>query len=284
MNPSTTGAIPQTEALFDHVSPGQTMPGVLRAHGYVTATAGKVFHDLPAAVAPQIYDHVLSTRGKPAERDPANLDPTMTTELVGHYTGDEAGLQDALIVEAATDFLRDYTPDPGKEGLFLSVGLTRPHMPWIVPKEYFDLYPLDEIDLPAMPPGDLADIPDWGRRLVGAEEVAETIGAGEHTRLVQGYLPAMSFADTMLGRLLDALAESAIADDTVVVLWSDNGYHLGEKEHFGKVTLWDEAARTQLIAADSAAADTAGQVRREVVSLLDLFPTIMDYAGVAPPA
>jgi serralysin len=275
---------PQTEGLFDHVLPAQTMPGVLRANGYVTATAGKVFHDLPGAVAPLIYDHVLSTRARPAERDPGNLDPTMETEPVGHYTGDEAGLQDALIVEAAGDFLRAYTPDPETAGLFLSVGLTRPHQPWIVPKRYFDLYPLDEIVLPDMPRGDLADVPEWGRRLVDAEEVAATVGAGEHARYVQGYLAAISFADAMLGRLLDALADSAIAEDTVVVLWSDNGYHLGEKEHFGKVTLWDEAARTLLLVADPAAAAMAGQERREVVSLLDLFPTVMDYAGVAPPA
>lgn len=284
MSPGTTGVIPQTEGLFDHVSPAQTMPGVLRANGYVTATAGKVFHNLPGAVAPLIYDHVLSTRARPAERDPGNLDPTMESEPVGHYTGDEAGLQDALIVEAAGDFLRAYTPDPETAGLFLSVGLTRPHQPWIVPKRYFDLYPLDEIVLPDMPRGDLADVPEWGRRLVDAEEVAATVGAGEHARYVQGYLAAISFADAMLGRLLDALADSAIAEDTVVVLWSDNGYHLGEKEHFGKVTLWDEAARTLLLVADPAAAAMAGQERREVVSLLDLFPTVMDYAGVVPSA
>jgi sulfatase-like protein len=260
------------------------MPSVLRANGYVTATGGKVFHDLPDAMAPLIYDHVLSTREKPAERDPRNLEPTMTTQPVGHYVGDEAVLQDALVTDAASDFLRSYAPDLTKAGLFLSVGLTRPLAPWIVPKAYFDLYPLDEIVLPEMPPGDLADIPGWGLGLLNSEEVAATVGAGEHARYIQGYLAAISFADAMLGRLLDALADSAIAEDTVVVLWSDNGYHLGEKEHFGKVTLWDEAARTQLIVADPAAADTAGQVRQEVVSLLDLFPTIMDYAGVAPPA
>jgi len=282
MSPERSGVITHDQDMFEFVDPAMTLPGVLNAHGWTTATAGKVFHHLPDTVAPQIYDHVLAPRENPGMQDknPAFQQPTMQTLPAGYFTGDPESLNDAMTVKAVTDFLASYGPDAGDAGLFLSVGLTRPHQPWFVPKEYFDLYPLDEIVLPETMPDDLSDIPLYGRSFANPSIVAATVAAGEYKLFVQAYLAAISYMDAMLGRLLDALNASAIADDTVIVFWSDHGYHLGEKERFHKGTLWDEATRSELMIYDPSAHATDGQVRQEVVSLLDIFPTLMDYAGI----
>ena len=177
----------------------------------------------------------------------------------------------------------------------MACGLTKPHLPWIVPRKYFDLHPLESISLPTTLDGDLNDVPDFGKRL--AREVYDPSGernfampGGDHSNVtangqwqtaVQAYLATISFADAQIGRVLDALDKSEHADNTVIVLWGDHGWHLGEKEHWRKHALWDVSTRTPLIfvpPGNSAAAKGVARNRlcQRPVSLIDIYPTLID--------
>ena len=116
--------------------------------------------------------------------------------------------------------------------LFLTIGLHKPHMPWNVPRKYYDMHPLASIELPPTKENDLADVPPSGVKMAGPEgDHREMLASGRWKEAVQGYLAAISYCDAMIGRLLDALAKSESRDNTIIVLWGDHGWHLGEKEH-----------------------------------------------------
>ncbi len=177
---------------------------------------------------------------------------------------------------------------------FLACGLTKPHLNWSVPGKYFDLHPLEGIELPPVREGDLDDIPFFGKKL--AREVYDPSGErnfavkpdGDHanvvahrqwSRAIQAYHATISFADAQIGRVLDALERSAHANNTIVVLWGDHGWHLGEKEHWRKHALWEVSTRTPLIF--SAPAGVArGRLCPRPVSLIDIYPTLIDLCGL----
>jgi arylsulfatase A-like enzyme len=154
--------------------------------------------------------------------------------------------------------------------------------------------PLDGIELPQVTNGDLDDVPAFGRKL--AREVYDPSGErnfavkpdGDHANViannqwrkaVQAYLATISFADAQIGRVLGSLEKSAHAENTIIVLWGDHGWHLGEKEHWRKHALWDVSTRTPLIISVPEGR-TKGQRCHRPVSLIDLYPTIVDLCGL----
>jgi arylsulfatase A-like enzyme len=190
---------------------------------------------------------------------------------------------------------------PHREPFFLACGFTKPHLPWIVPRKYFSLYPLNTITLPPSVSDDLSDDPSFGRRL--AREVYDPSGekdfavhGGDHANIhangqwhaaVQAYLATISFVDAQIGRVLEALDNSQYADNTIIVLWGDHGWHLGEKEHWRKHALWDVSTRTPLIIAgpsriEGIAGLARGQVCDRPVSLLDVYPTLLELCCLSP--
>lgn len=126
--------------------------------------------------------------------------------------------------------------------LFLAVGLTKPHDPWEVPQKYFDLYPLDSIQDVVMKKDDLADAWIHGRRPLDKFIVDNK----QTKKVIQAYMATISFTDAMLGRLLDGFEKSSYKDNTIIVLWSDHGMHMGEKENWEKFTLWERSLRAPL--------------------------------------
>jgi|TARA_B110000467_G_scaffold163917_1_gene191265 arylsulfatase A-like enzyme len=162
--------------------------------------------------------------------------------------------------------------------LYLACGIFRPHMPWEVPQKYFDLYPLDEIPDLEILENDLEDALVHARR--GWHKFV--LENKEWKHVIQAYLASISFADAQVGRLLDALEESGKADETIVVLWSDHGMHIGEKENWEKFTLWEEATRVPFFV-KAPGVTKPGSVVSQAVSLLDLYPTLVDLAGFEIP-
>lgn len=161
---------------------------------------------------------------------------------------------------------------------FLAVGTWKPHDPWEVPQEYFDLYPLESIVLPEVEDDDLEDAFDHGRRWI-----QKWVNDNEQwERVVQSYAASITFSDAMLGRLLEALSSSAYADDTIVVLWSDHGMHMGEKENIEKFTLWEESTRVPLIVSAPGVTEPGARCEQPV-SLMDLYPTLVELAGFELP-
>ena len=166
-------------------------------------------------------------------------------------------------------------PTANDKPFFLACGLFRPHLPWYVPKKYFDKYPLEDIVLPEIRDDDLNDLPSEGLKFAKARRSDfETIkDANKWKHAIQAYLASITCADARLGRVLDALAKSPHARNTVIVLWSDHGWHLGEKQHWHKTTLWEEATRVPFIISSP---DQNPGICDRPVSILNLYPTLND--------
>jgi len=167
---------------------------------------------------------------------------------------------------------------------FLAVGIYRPHDPQYAPSEYFDEHPLADVELPTISTSDLDDVPEIAKRYTKAPNNYEAM-IRKHNALqsaTRGYLASVTFADDMIGRVLRALEASQYAHNTVVVLFSDHGYHIGEKQKYHKGTLWEESTRVPLIVwAPGASAE--GGVSTRAVSLIDIYPTLAQLASLDPP-
>ena len=165
---------------------------------------------------------------------------------------------------------------------FLGVGFFRPHTPYVAPRKYFEMYPLKEMRLPYAPKGDRDDIPPAA---FAHNCPVPNYGLDELTlrKALQAYYATISFVDAQVGRLMAALKRLKLADNTIVVLWSDHGYHLGE--HNGiwqKRTLFEQASRAPLIIRAPGASGN-GTVCRRIVEFVDIYPTLTDLAEVKSP-
>ena len=171
--------------------------------------------------------------------------------------------------------------------LFLSLGIYRPHVPWVVPKEYFDEFPLEDIQLPKHRADDLDDLPERLKLLVHSEACfgkdfnKMLVASGDNKGFVRAYLACVTFADEQLGRLLDAWDASPHSKDGYVVLWSDHGYMLGEKEGWSKMKPWYDSGHCNLIFAGPGI--PKGVVCNKAVSLQDIYPTLIDLLKLPSP-
>jgi len=170
---------------------------------------------------------------------------------------------------------------------FLAAGFYRPHIPLFAPKKYFDLYEGVDIQLPPVMEGDLEDLSPIGRKWalepVTAGAHATVVQHGQWQAAVKAYLACVSFVDAQIGLMLDALDSGPHAANTVIVLWGDHGWHLGEKQHWGKWTGWQRSTRVPLVVAP-AVGDTRFTLparTSEPASLLDLYPTMIDLCGLS---
>jgi arylsulfatase A-like enzyme len=173
---------------------------------------------------------------------------------------------------------------------FATLGIYRPHTRWLAPKRFYDLYPIDEIAAPAgHRAGDPDDLPPAGRWLAEINITPyvqkQLVESGRWREAIQAYQAAVSYADSELGRVLDALDASPNAGNTILVVFSDHGYHLGEKEHWHKMALWERAAKVPLIISFPEQRRAGGSTRTvaQPVSLLDLYPTLLALCGLPPP-
>jgi arylsulfatase A-like enzyme len=164
---------------------------------------------------------------------------------------------------------------------FLAAGFVRPHVPWYVPQKWFDMHPLECIQTPPYRADDMDDVPEMGKRVADVPMMPTTEWAIENNEwksIVRAYLACVTFVDAQVGRVLDALAASDYADNTIVVLWSDHGYHLGEKSRFAKQAIWERDTRTVLIFKGQGIQE--GKTTDAPVQLLDMYPTLLDYCGL----
>ena len=297
LRPSTTGLYDNGHWWLPNLPDVVTMPVHFRAHGYRVVGAGKIFHHTAGNNPPNQWDDFfrLTFRNDPWFRGATLNYPWSRHEPYPRefpYSG-VAGLghendwgalgiperehDDTLSADYAVQFLEKAQDTP----FFLACGLFRPHLPWYVPQKYFDLYDLDHIVLPEVHANDLDDVPAEGLKFAraGRSDFEAIQKAGKWKHAVRAYLASITYADHQVGRILDALDHSAYAQNTIAVLWSDHGWHLGEKQHWHKTTLWEEATRVPLIIDVPGVAP--GECHRPV-SLLDLYPTLNDLAGLNP--
>lgn len=259
-----------------------SLPALFKSAGYYTAGAGKIGHGYH--IDETAWDEHMRQRGEPTPAGaPLNgwavaANGRVTIKDWGAIDVPDEKLMDYQYADFAIRELQKKHDKP----FFISCGLFRPHLPWYVPQEYFDLYPLDEIVIPEIKEDDLDDVPELGRKLVNSSLMATILEHGDHKKGIQAYLACTSFSDKQIGRVLKALDNSPYKDNTIVVLWSDHGWHLGEKGHWTKGTLWEEASHCLMMFRVPGMTKPGGKSER-FVSLLDIYPTLAELAGLEVP-
>ena len=295
MRASTTGMYNNDQFWRPNLPDAVTLPMHFKANGYQVAGAGKVFHHTVGNNPPDQWDEFqLQVFDDPwyrrADWYPWNK---RVPAPAGHPFNGLKNFQgefDWGVIPAeereygdqkAIDFGLKFLSQPQAKPFFLAVGLWHPHIPMFAPQKYFDMYPPEKVKIPYTPAGDLDDVPKIGQNWAAArrEEHNRIVREGKWRDAVRAYLAAITFADAMIGRLLDGLEKSAHARNTIIVFWSDNGWHLGQKEHWHKSTLWQRSTHVPLIIAGPGTRAT-GQSRKQAVSLLDIYPTLVDLCGL----
>lgn len=193
-------------------------------------------------------------------------------------------LEDRMIAVQRTKWICDLLRQPHEKPFFIGLGLYCPHFPNYAPQKYFDMYELSQVQVPYLKKDELEDLPEGIRnRMINRrrmhQETLEEIDAVKEA--VWAYLAAVTYADDMLGRVLDALEKSEHAENTIVIMWSDQGYHHGEKGQWGKHTLWKQTSRVPLIF--SGANLPEGQEISATVGLIDLYPTLIEMCDLPKP-
>ncbi|MEO1527645.1 MAG: sulfatase [Planctomycetota bacterium] len=266
--------VQQSKALDDAVS----LAGSFRNAGYTTAGFGKITHGWDQK------EHWDTKQGH--KRDPAPPGAPLTP--IGRGEQDwgpihlaEAEMNDTGNADAAIAQLRKRHDKP----FFIALGTFNPHMPWYVPQKYFDMFPMDEVVTPKLLENDLDDVPPLGVAVTAGKSrfVDSVLNEGLHRDAVQAYLATTAYVDAQFGRVLDALDESPHKDDTIVVFLSDHGFHLGEKHHWQKATLWEEATHC-LLMFRVPGVTRAGGVSQRFVSLQDIYPTLVELCGLDGPS
>lgn len=167
--------------------------------------------------------------------------------------------------------------------LFLACGLHKPHMAWNVPRKYYDMFPVESIELPKTLETDLDDVPPAGRKMAQPDgDHRKILESGRWKEAVRGYLAAGAFADAMVGRLIAGLDASPYRDDTIIVFWGDHGWHLGEKQHWRKFALWEEATRAPLFFVVPGLTKPKG-VSQRTVDFMSIYPTLCELCGLEAP-
>jgi len=244
--------------------------------------AGKEFPTNLIDRGPGKLKAVLPFNGMPSDRHPWTKEPESFDW--GPVDVPEEDMSDSKIADWAIEKLGEKHDKP----FFLGVGFYRPHQPLFVPRKYYDMYPLDKVVIPEVLTDDLDDLSevgqDFGRVPLTSGAHSTVLKYGQWKNAVASYLACISCVDNMIGRVLDALDSSSYADNTVIVLWSDHGWHLGEKEHWGKFTGWERSTHVPLIFAParnaSPAGFKAGARSDQMVSLIDIYPTLLDLTGL----
>lgn len=259
------------------------LPDYLEQHGYRTWGCGKIFHKGDGAGMFDDFGHGSNMGPKPAKRinyDPAWFEDRKGTTQTdwGAFPDEDEEMPDYKTADWVIDRLRRLSQEPEgeRQPFFLAAGFVRPHVPWTVPKVWFDKHDLKGIELPAYNPDDANDLPAISRRVNEAPMMPAMDWLLKDDRwkeLLQGYLASTTFVDHQIGRVLDALEESGLADSTYVVLWSDHGYHVGEKGRVAKQSLWRESSRVPMVFAGPGIGK--GRCGRPV-QLLDVYPTLLD--------
>ena len=270
---------------------GQMVSHYFADHGYRTLAVGKITHGYPAKLAFDSYGGKFAGSGpKPSggrrfNYHLPNVPWTGTQTDWGAFPDREEEMSDHKSADWAVERLAEESKQP----FFLAVGFVRPHVPFYVPQKWFDLFPLGDVQLPPVRNDDLLDVPEISRRI---HELPKYPGLAflqkndneQFRKCVQAYLACVAFVDHQVGRVLDALDTGPHAADTVVVLFSDHGYHLGEKDRVSKHSLWEESARVPLVVAPAKSQGEqfgkAGQLCSKPVGLIDLYPTMLQMCGL----
>ncbi len=291
-----TGLRPDTTRVFDlqyhfrtHLPDVVTLPQMFMKQGYFAARVGKIYHygnpgqiGTPGLDDAPSWNVALNPRGRDKDEEDklTNYTPKRGLGSALAFLKAEGTDEEQTDGKVASEVIKLLEANRDKP-FFIAAGFYRPHCPYIAPKKYFDLYPMEKITMPAgpfaeakaAPAPSLASVAPWP--WFGTTET-------QSREAKQAYYATISFVDAQVGRLLDALERLKLAQNTIVVFWSDHGYHEGEHGLWMKQSLWEGSARVPL-AIYAPGAKGNGGVSQRTVELVDLYPTLADLAGLTPP-
>jgi arylsulfatase A-like enzyme len=277
-----SGKRPGTTGIYDNgipyaklLKPGESLVVRFKEAGYDTLGTGKLWHGgLGWNEQWTTMQKESGQKGKVVDRSIGGIAFGPIVEG-GDETVSDTSIADFGIAELAKTRAKPF---------FLALGFHKPHMPWNVPQKYYDMHPLADIQLPPVREDDLTDIPPAGRDIAKPDgDHAAVLASGRWKEAVQAYLATISYLDGQIGRVLDAYDKSPHKDNTIIVFWGDHGWHLGEKEHWRKFTLWEESTRAPFIWVVPGVTKPGG-VCKSSVDFMSLYPTLCDLAALPKPA
>jgi iduronate 2-sulfatase len=260
-----------------------TLPQLFKNNGYYSARVGKIYHyGVPNDIGTNGMDDSLSWvqrvnpigRDKTEENKITNLLPNRGLGSTLAYLAADGTDEEQTDGKVATEAIKLMQQNKDKP-FFLAVGFFRPHSPYVAPKKYFEMYPLEKITLPNEPADDLKDIPDaafftkppnWG------------LDEAKRKEAIRAYYAAITFMDAQVGRVLDALDNLKLGDNTIIVLWSDHGYNLGQHGQWMKQSLFENSARVPFMI--SVPQGMKGKTSGRTVELVDIYPTLAELCNL----
>jgi len=283
LRPSTSGIYDNDQPLRSYLPNVVTMPQHFMANGYRTMGAGKFFHHVDPGSWQEYFPSKALFKHRPTEPFPPHVPLCKLSGIdeesdFGPLQVADEEMGDGKIARWAAEVLgRKY-----ERPFFLGIGMVRPHKPMYAPGKYFDEYPAKSVSLPVINLHDLDDLPP------GGVNFARAFGPDGFRILQDGlpeavaaYLAATTFVDAQIGIILDALDESPYGGNTIVIFWTDNGFHFGEKLHWAKKTLWDRSTHCPLIMVVPGLTTPGGRCTR-TVSMMDVYPSLADICGLSP--
>lgn len=279
-----TGIRPENLGILDNRVPLQSvienrisMPMLFKQNGYYTMSLGKVFHgNKDIQNDPEAWDEIYSysttetgKQGKSRNMTDGNLKWCEWRAA----EGEDEDQQDGQVSKKAVEFIKSDHEKP----FFLAVGFHKPHDPFVAPKKYFDLYPLEECDPPELPEG---WTPPYKHTLPSETRVFNNFSDLDKREFLRSYYACTSFMDAQVGKLLDALEESGQLDNTLILFFGDHGYHLGEHNWWNKVTIFEKGTAAPFIVVDPAS-DKRGVRSEAMFEFIDIYPTLAEVTGLS---
>ena len=259
-----------------------TIQRYFKDHGYYTLAGGKVLHH---GFSGRLAEDLDRSLGRPRTRRPKEpmSRPSHWSAAWdwGPHPEQDTEMADHQLAKTAAAALEEDFEKP----FFMTVGFFRPHVPLFVPPRWFDLYNAETLIVPNHPKDDLSDLPKNFLSIndyAVAPTHAEVVKHRRQRSLTHAYLASISFVDHCVGIVLDALRSSSHADNTIIVLWSDHGFHLSEKHHWAKRTLWEESTRGPLLFVGPGI--QPGDQCKEPASLIDIYPTLVELCNLPKPS
>ncbi len=273
--PWTTGLYYNGDQWKKYLPEGQGLSAQFLRAGYKVSGAGKIYHSdqYHASEWSEYMDSQgLSAHGRGVGKND------------GFHLPMKHDLKDEDLMDWHTvNYCIDRLSRPASQPWFIACGLHKPHLPFAVPRKYYDAFPLAAIQLPPYLKDDLADVPPAGVRMAKPEgDHAQFVRDGNWKDAIQSYLASIAYTDMNLGRLLDALERSPHRDNTIIVFWGDHGWSFGEKDHWRKFALWEEPTRAPLIWV-APGVTRPGTLCDRPVDFMAIYPTLCELAGLPVP-
>jgi choline-sulfatase len=289
--PEQNGVTVLRRMFRNYVPDAVTLSQHFMANGYTSARVGKIYHyDNPRGIGtdghddPASWDTKINPRGRDKEEEEKifSLRPGSFGAALSWLAaeGEDEEQTDGIVATESIRLLRQYAD--AEEPFFLAVGFYKPHTPYVAPKKYFDLYDLSEITVPRIPEYYWDTLPEPARKSVTAFKPQIDLPEEMARKAIHAYYATISFVDAQIGRVMDALEDLGLKEDTIVLFSSDHGYHMGEHGHYQKNTLFENADRVPLIIS-APGVTQSGRRAQGFAEMIDFYRTLSDLAGLSPP-